>query len=477
MKKLIFFITTLISITSTQALLDRGEKTFYALTHFDRQRIQEAAVWHTHTTTDLGNPLGLSLQITPFFNQAVRTGMIAQHFTNKESERIAIAGDRFNQKSDSVLPYHAIVHNSALNPTEAAAIVTLNPAWTNVGANIDLFYDAAIAIPGLAFACKVPAYYSSARLTDAGATKTIENYFAGTYEQTTPLQAALQYGQHGTHKHLLAGPLQLTARYNLVESTEHYVTVYGGFGIPLKLKPHHTKLFNYHSSAYDHAKLVAGFEAAATVINYENITTEFIAQCNYGYYFSGTENRLLGTFDDDGSIPIYSWYRLGAERSIAGVFPLANVLHRSVHRDGVHEADISCRIEVNWQQWVIQLGYGLYGRQEERLTLDDWEPGTIAIPSPLYNTNAIFNNTLSTQEINPGQPVALNHRYLTTNMINTAPATNPAQLSLILSGGTGCTFDFYGYQVGLGFGLSYEHGLTNATPSLIGAWCKAVLSI
>lgn len=477
MNKILLIALTFTPLFNAFPLLDRGDKTFYALTHFDRQRIQENAIWHTHTTTDLGNQWGITIELTPFFNQAVRTDTIAHHFTHHESASISIASDRFNQKSDSVLPYHAIVHNPSLNAVEQTATITLAPSWSNIGATTALFYDAAAACPGLAFECRLPLYYSTARLIDAGATTTIENYFAGTYEQTTPIQAALLYGLHGTHKHMVAGPLQLAARYNIIETTNHYVTIYGGVSIPLKRKPTHTHLFNYHSSGYDHLKLRTGFEAGATVIEYENVTAELIGQCNYGYYCAGSENRLLGTFDDDGSIPVHSYYRLGAERSIAGVFPLANILHRSVHRSGVHEMDMSCSVEINWQEWIVHIGYGLFGRQEERITLDDWIPGTIAIPSPLYNTNAVFSNALSTEDINQDQPIALNHRYITTDMINTAPATNPAQLSFIISGGTGYTFNFYGYPIGFGVGISYEHGLTNATPSLLGAWCKAVISI
>ncbi len=459
-------------------MLDRGGKTHIGLTHFDKQRLQQSAVWHTHTTTDLGNPLGVSMQVTSFFNQAVRTNLIAQHFTHKESERILIETDRFNQKSDSALPYHAIVHNPSTEAVEPApAYIALTPSWSNIGAQISIFYDASLALPGLAFSAHVPIYYSTARLTDAGASSIIKDYFAGNYAQTSPLQAALEYGLHGTHQHTVAGPLTLTAHYNVIEEDTHYLMLSGGVGITLKRKPIHTFLFNYHSSGYDHSNIIAGIEAGGTITQTTDLTVEIITQLHYTYYFGGTENRILGISDDDGSIPVHTAYRLGAEKNVAGVFPLANILHRTVKRTGLHELDIALSSEFNWHNWILQIGYGLRGRQEEELTVDEWQPGTYAMPSPLYATTMPFTNTLSTADIDIEQPVVLNHRYITTDMLNMGAATHPAQISLTASAGTGYTFDCYGYPLGIGFGITYEHGLNNATPSIFGAWFKAVLSI
>ena len=39
-----------------------------------------------------------------------------------------------------------------------------------------------------------------------------------------------------------------------------------------------------------------------------------LLSARYSYLFSGTEKRIIGIFEDDGSLPAYSHYLLGAEK-------------------------------------------------------------------------------------------------------------------------------------------------------------------
>jgi hypothetical protein len=40
----------------------------------------------------------------------------------------------------------------------------------------------------------------------------------------------------------------------------------------------------------------------------------------------------------------------------------------------------------------------------------------------------------------------------------------------------GCTLELYGFPCGVGVGFSYEHGVTEASPSLITGWLKTFIS-
>ncbi|MDQ5891070.1 MAG: hypothetical protein QG604_944 [Candidatus Dependentiae bacterium] len=475
MKKNILLITLACTISTSMAVLEYGGKTYFALPHFDINRCQETALWHTHTTTDVGNPLGLSLQIIPFVNKAVRTDAIAKQLTYKESATIPIAGDRFNQASDSVLPYHAIVHNPVLSPPEASATLTLNPDFSNIGATFSAFFDAKASCPGVAFQFHMPLYYTTASLIESGGTRTIEQYFSGTYSQTSPIQDALTNGLLGKHRHTVCGPLSITMRYSLIENDNNYLTVYAGAGITLKKKPVQTYLFDYHSTAYDHHKFICGLEAGATVAHFDEVSVEIIAQTNYHYMFGGSENRIMGLLDDDGSIPLFSPYLLGAQNTVAGVFPLANVLHQSVQRSGIHQADIAFITAITWQSLTINLGYELFGRQAERLTLIAWPENTYAIVSPMYATSAPFTNALSTGTFET-ETILLNHRFLTSDMINTNAGASPAQLGCAVTIGAGYNTKLYGFPIGFGAGMSFENGFNNATASMIGGWIKGLIS-
>lgn len=478
MKKLLFAAGLLCLVPSLiHADLEYGGKTFFALARFDSLRCQELALWHTHTTTDVGNPYGFSFQATSFFNKGVHTENIAQHFTYKESELITIASDRFNQNSDRLLPYHAIKHNIAPDAQEESASVKLLPHFSNVGVLFSLFYDAHDACPGLALSFQMPLFYTTATLNQSGATRTIEQYFDGTYSQANPLQAPLSYGKFGQHRFTVCGPLSISMRYNLIENQHNYLTVYAGAGITLKKAPVQTFLFDYHSTVYDHHKLIAGFEAGATIFRDKGITIDLTVQTNYHYAFKGKENRLLGVLDDDGSAPRFSSYLMGAEHGVAGVFPLANVLHRNVERAGCHQADIACMGEISWQGCTASFGYELFCREEERLEVDEWPASTYAIVAPTYATTAPFTDATSTGALDEHHTILLNHRFLTRDMINVIPATSPAQAGCRLSGGVGYNTQFYDIPVGFGCGLSYTHGFNNATASLLGCWLKAVISL
>ena len=221
---------------------------------------------------------------------------------------------------------------------------------------------------------------------------------------------------------------------------------------------------------------MCGLEAGATVAHGDDFSIEIIAQTHYHYFFAGRENRILGLLDDDGSKPTNSSYLLGAEALTRGVFPLANVLHRTVRRAGMHQIDATCMGAFTYQNWTLNLGYGIVGREEETLSLDEWPSNTYAVVSPLYNTANPFNNaTPSTATIND-HSVLLNHRYLTADMINTSIAASPAQLSISGSMSVGCTLEVYSFPIGVGGGLSYEHGMNNATASMLTAWFKAFIS-
>jgi len=456
-------------------ILEYGGKTYFALPHFDTQRCQEAALWHTHITTDIGNPIGLSLQMVPFVNKAVNTGAIASHFTLKGSESIQIASDRFNQESNSVLPYNALVHNTSLSANESSATLLLTPDFTNIGTTFSVFFDAKHSFPGLSLLLHMPLYHTTVTLMQSGGTKIMDQYFTGTFSQENPVQASLTHGLFGKHKHLVYGPLNASLRYNAIENEDNYLSLYAGATITLAKKPVQRYLFDYFSTTYDHHGLTAGIEAGATIGQYEGLSTELITQLNYQYAFGGLENRLLGLIDDDGSLPHGSPYLLGAKANVAGVFPLPNVLYHPINRSGLHCVDVSCMLAFSRESFTFNAGYELFARQEEHLNVVDWPEGTYAIVSPLYDTSAPFTNAASTGTY-LHETILLNHRFLTADMLNTAAATSPAQLGGRGVFGAGYNTHFYGYPVGFGAGLSFTAGFNNATASLIGGWLKLIAS-
>jgi len=458
-------------------LLDLGNKTYYALPRIETWQCQETALWHTHTTTDLNNPLGLSFQTVPFYTKAVRTEPVAKTLTSRDSEKLLIASDRYNEHGTSLLPYHAIVANPALDAEEATATLLLYPSFDAIGATFSLFYDASANFPGLSLLATMPVYYATTILNTLGATRTIGSFFDGTFSQEEPKQAALAYGLFGKHRHTLCGPLTLMLRYNCLESERSYVTLFAGGGINLKKKPIQTHLFDYHSAAYDHHKLLTGVEAGATIYQSNEVSTELVLQAHYNYLIPGTENRILGLLDDDGSAPVFSSYLPGAQEGVAGVFPLANVLHQPVHRCALHQATIASLFMLHWNDLTATIGYELTARSQEQLTVSQWPTATYAIASPLYNTTDPFSNSSASTATVDSHSILLNHRFITKSMLNLNTAASNAQVSCTLSAGAGYNAKIMDFPISFGGGITYQNGFNDATLSLFGCWLKAVISL
>jgi len=480
MKHHVFFLILLPS--TLYGLLDFGSKTYVALPQYDAQRCQETALWHTHTTMDVGNPLGISLQLVPFFSTMIQASTTAKALTLQESGTLVIMSDRFGDHTNAVLPYHAIVHNPTTNPPEYNATLTLLPSFTALGTTTTLFYDARDSFPGFSCSALMPLYYVWATLMQSGGTATMEQYFTGIFSQATPTQAALKSGLLGKHKHLVFGPLDLIIRYTALESPHNYVTPFIGVGITLQQRPQQTYLFDYISTTYGHHSLIAGFDTGATLFQDEVFMSEIIFQTHYTYLFGGDESRILSVLNDDGSIPAYGYYLLGAEINKKGVFPLANILQQLVHRSSTHAFDLSCLLAVTWQDFTGNIGYEFFCRQAERITVLNWPNTSYAIASPLYNTTTTFTDAASQATVDGASPssddplILLSNRLLTQDMINTEPAESHALAGMRLTLGIGINTTLNAIPIACGIGLSYQQGLTLATPSLLGCFAKGMIS-
>ena len=247
MKKHLMFVLAL--PCAMQAHLEYGGKTQYQLRQYDSGIGREQSLWHTHTTNDLGNPYGVSLQVVPFVSVATHTNRIAKQFTLQKSTALSVASDRFLAHGETTLPYHAIKHNTAVDAAEESAMVTLQPCLTIAGATLSMFYDGAHLQPGLAGSLSAPLFYIDAHLDQSGATPTINEYLHGRFLQESPRQEALLYGRLGSNSAIKVGPLSAQLTYNLIENEQSFAGVAGGLSISLlssQIKPTYSQPIQAH---------------------------------------------------------------------------------------------------------------------------------------------------------------------------------------------------------------------------------------
>lgn len=473
MKKLL--LTVLVLSSTASAALERGGKTYYAMRQYDSGTGREQSLWHTHTTTDIGNKHGVSLQVLPFASWAVDTHEIAKQLTINKSRQISITSDRFGSTSETTLPYQAIKHNTEATPVEEEANLTLHPSLTVAGATLGFFQDGSHLHPGLALNISVPIFYINASMSQAGGTKTMADYFSGAYQQITPSQEALKFGRLGSRSSVAFGPLSSRISWNAIETERSYIGLSVGGSLGSLSTPNQTYLFDAHAADFDHHKISFGCEAGTTMWNNARTRGELMVSATYSYLFGGKEKRLLGVMDDDGSRSAYSSYLLGAEKNKSGVMPLANVLHRDVTRTSNHQLETNLMAAITWKEFTLNTGYGFFCRREEQLNVSDWPENTYAVAYPTYDTATQFANN-STLETVGETDILLNHRFITADMLDTSIAHSPAQVSTTIFANLGYNGNFKKWPYALGAGLSYELALARGCPSMMTLWAKFNLS-
>lgn len=471
-----YCLIALISMTSLSAALEYGGNTTYSIRQHDTDKGRTNSLWYTHTTTDVGNPQGISFQFLPFVSTAIHTDTIAKHFAHNKTTRITVASDRLGEASETTLPSHAIKHDTTLSPTEESAQIVLDPSLTIAGMITSIFYDAARLQPGFAGTLHIPVFYIDAHINAYGGTQTMADYFAGTYEQTDPIQSSLTAGKLGGTTNVMVGPITAEMTYNVIESARSFAG--GTLGISCAVNQHTTQefLFSNRTAGHDHHKLLAGFDAGTTLWHSPRSKGEILLSARYGYLLGGTEYRILGVQEDDGSIPVHSSYLLGAEKNVAGTFPLANVLHRPVYRSANHQFETNVMAGVTWNDLTVNLGYGFFARREETVTVSSWDENTYAITYPTYDTGAAFANSEATQS-KDGVDILLNHRFITEDMLNTQAASSPAQVSVSGFANIGYHGTIRSYPLAIGIGGSYEHSFVAASPSMLSLWGKIAISL
>lgn len=471
MHKYLYLLCALIG--TLHADLDQGGHTHYSLRQYDTGLGREQSLWHTHTTTDIGNERGISLQAVPFISFATNTAALARHFCHNATQALTIASDRLVQHSETTLPYHALKHNTADTPAEESAIITLDPSLTVAGATLSLFHDAAATQPGLSCLFTVPVFYIDAHIDHSGSTATMNNYFAGAFSQDAPLQENLSAGQLGGQHHFKLGPVSGQLTYNVVESARSFAGGTLGFSFGFNKTSTQKHLLSGQSIANDGHKIFLGFDAGTTMLERDSFRAELMISARYGYLFSCRQNRILGVMEDDGSTPVHSPYLLGAQKGVRGTFPLANVLQREVTRWGNHQLETNMMAAFTWRAWTANIGYNLFARRAEAISVTEWPEDQYAITYPTYDTSTAFANIATTGGVDD---ILLNHRFISHDMLNLDTPATPAQVSATVFASAGYNGTFKSLPVLLGLGASYEHSFVDASPSMMTIWGKVGVS-
>ncbi|MGD1997545.1 MAG: hypothetical protein PVJ92_01375, partial [Candidatus Dependentiae bacterium] len=301
------FITTALLLTALstlplQATVEYGNRTHYSIRQHDTGIAREQSVWHQHTTNDVGNAHGLSVQVTPFLSFTTDRGDIGAQFGHANSNQVGIASDRNTENVESSFPYHSVVHDAAgTTETEASGTLNLKPRITQAGTLLSLFHDGSTLAPGLTFQLSMPIVHVKSKVLPESGSATIDNYFDGTYSQDTPLQEPLKYGKLSSEKQTALGPVTAQIGFNVLETDRSFAGVQAGFSIATLTPSAQYGLLSPRSTNYDHHKMMVGLDAGSVIWESEQAQLELLCSARLFYLFSGSEKRILGAYDDDGA--------------------------------------------------------------------------------------------------------------------------------------------------------------------------------
>jgi len=462
-----FLIAMLLIPCVLQGKIEWGNKTYYTLRQYDSGIGREQSVWHAHTTNDIGNPHGLSVQIMPFITFNTDDKGMGKQLGLHTSNTVLVASDRSAISAETIFPYHAIHHDATgTATTETSATLTLKPSFTAAGAVISLFKDGKELHPGLSFQLSIPIVHVNINPKMSGGTSTVNKYFDGTYSQST-IQDALLYGMIKKDATTAIGPVTAQCGYNIVETNQSYVSLQIGLSIATFGDNNQKNLLSAHHINDGHHKIIVGFETGTLFYKRLDVSGELLFAARYSHLLPNTEKRIVGVFDDDGSTMVWSPYRLSGKKGQKGTFPFANILHQNVYIEYAHQIETNLMGALTYKNWIMNAGYGIFARQADSIRIKTWTENTYALANATYDTTATFEaDTVDSQ----------NRRYVTLDMLDRSAAESPAQIGLTFFIGGGYTSTASTYPFTCGAGISYEHNITHALPATISLWGKVSLS-
>jgi len=473
MKRLLFPLFCAVT-SCMMGVLAPTHRTTYSLRQFDTGIGFVSSLWHQHTTTDIGNPHGLSIQVLPFASFSSGSAIGKQFGTGNSANLEVISNRSQLHNGTTYFPYHALRHNPA-GTDEEKATITLKPSYTLFGTTISLFQDGSEIAEGLSFQLTIPLLHAELTLTPAGGTTAMTDFFTGTYHKEH-VQEALKSGVMGTDKEVLLGPITLHGTYNFIENAKSFAGITAGCSIATLRQKEQTYLFDPHSLTNGSNKIIFGIHAGKCVAHTDTTSGEIHIALRYFHLLPKKEFRILGVQECDGSLPIFSSFLLGGKAGENVLFPLANVLQREVQLHRSHQVEASVMGALTYQtSWVFNGGYGCFARQEEQVSISaPWEENSYAFVNPAHDTTTAF----SAIKDNSGTShlASTDRRYITADMLDTATAQSPAQIGINAFVSAG-----YDGRIGstpflCGIGASYEHGITSATPSSCTVWAKIGVS-
>ncbi len=328
----------------------------------------------------------------------------------------------------------------------------------------------------LLFFLKVPFVHVTSRLNARvngqtkkimpnGTTVGILDYFSGSFGQNgDPVkQENLKYGKIRKFGHLRKeglGDLELSLRYNFVDTNQCGIRPFIGVILPTSNKPKGEYIFEPIIGNGKKLGIMGGLDAVALLYEEDKMKIDVSYSCCLKVLFSNTQKRMISfrSYDLGSQRSWDHYYGFLGEDGKRGVFPAANVLTRDMKISHNFVFDFLVNYNMFYRNWFASVGYNFFSRSAESGRVKEWFARRYAIVNPLtYNTDDPFKlvDDPAITDHNREGPIQL-------GMLDPSAACTPASISHKVYGLVSHCWDSLRVPVTVGLGGAYEFTQSNA---------------
>jgi len=425
-----------------------NQKTFLMPRPHLANMAMEYTTWHEQAYRPAKNDFHSHVQLTPFYQAAVKGSDVGKHFA---------LGNR---------NYFEVETGKDIDPLNLGLAggtkckITLNPKQEVYGARIDYFQNFNTPIKKLYFKISAPITHVENDLharfedtSDAAYKGNVEKFFTGQFDGSKEEQRKL------THAKIAArsleatgvGDIDVSLGYKLIESDNHHIFFNGAITIPTGTKPRSVYLWEPVYGNGHHFAAGAGLDVSLKLWENNKHCARFVAALNYRYLFEGTEARTLGQNHIDRTFVHY--FRLEDTIDSKHV-SAANVLTQNVSVRPGNMWEGLLNFAFTSSKFILDVGYNIFNKQGESVSIKKLEASDKKI-----KIEGTADETISDRHL------------------NLSIASTPSQLTHKIYAGLGYTFEMYKkYPSALGLGASYEFAPSNHELEGYAFWGKASVS-
>ncbi|MBD3273015.1 hypothetical protein GF385_01535 [Candidatus Dependentiae bacterium] len=511
MRKLSLLLVLSFFISNVYAVKYSDKSYLSVRPHLTNLAMQQTT-WHTNLYRRPDAKYNGTIQIVPFYQESDNKTDIGKYFgfdwggtrgieniISVESPDPAVGPNGTNRVFSALY----IIHDRAGSIAAADRIQAryeMKVYQEVLGARLDYHQDLDKILDGLYFRVSTPIvevknhFNTSALETEtpqqipgmANTSVTFLDYLAGKVENISAnnLQDPLKYAKIDGGRHTSSGFADVDVRigwkYWYKKRLRAGMSI--SLLVPTGKTPKGEWLFEPVHGNGHHWGIGGALDGVVTFWRRDNKSVEFMLNADYKYLFQGIEKRTLDFREPDPNNVTYlrgGYYVLGGQNQVAGTFPLANVLTRDIKVTPAHQFDGIAALNINLNNWIIDLGYNIFAKVKEEVHLrHPWENDKYAVAGVTYNTanvfNLLVNGTTQSYAYNGaanGTNAAIQEQYLDFDAIK-----SPNAVTHKIFGGIGYQWNQYKYPAMFGIGGSYEFVQRNSALEGWSVWTKLGIS-